>query len=78
MNNQQYVTISELTEQILKVEGVEVNVLQFAHKKRHLIKRLRYPAYPYTTRFTGSIEKLVEQRIRPIIEKEIVVDEEEL
>lgn len=72
-----YVTIQQLNEQIYKVEGVEVNVLQFAHRKRHLIKRLRYPAYPYTTKYKGSVEDLVQQRILPIIQKEIVIDEEE-
>ena len=75
--NQQYVTIKELNEQIFKVEGIEINVLQFAHRKRHLIKRLRYPSYPYTTKFNGSIDNLLQQRVIPIIQKEIVIDEDE-
>ena len=78
MDNQVYVTIEELNKQIFKVEGVEVDVMQFASRKRRILHRLRYPEYPYTTKFQGPIELLVSQRIVPIIQQEIVVDEEDV
>ena len=77
MDNLKYVTIDELNKQIFKVEGVEVDVVQFASRKRRILHRLRYPEYPYKTKFQGPVEKLVETRITPIIQKEIVIDEED-
>lgn len=78
MDNQVYVTINELNKQIFDVEGVEVDVMQFASRKRRILHRLRYPEYPYKTKFQGPIEALVTQRIVPIIQKEIVIDEEDV
>ena len=73
--SERYVTIKELNKQILEVEGVEVDVVQFAYRKRNILNKLRYPEYPYTEKFDGPIEKLVSTRILPIIQKEIVVDD---
>lgn len=70
-----YVTIQELNTQILNVEGIEVDVVQFASRKRRILDKLRYPEYPYTEKFNGSIDALINQRILPIIQKEIVVDD---
>lgn len=70
-----YVTIQELNTQILNVEGIEVDVVQFASRKRRILDKLRYPEYPYTEKFNGSIDALINQRILPIIQNEIVVDD---
>ena len=78
MDNQVYVTIKELNKQIFDVEGVQIDVMQFASRKRKILHRLRYPEYPYKTKFQGPVEQLVEQRIVPIIQKEIVIDEEDV
>lgn len=72
---ERYVTIQELNTQILAVEGIEVDVVQFASRKRRILDKLRYPEYPYTEKFKGSIDDLITKRILPIIQKEIVVDD---
>ena len=71
------VTASELTNQIFKVEGVNVDIVQFVGKKRRFLNKLRYPEYPYDTKFNGPVERLVEERIIPLIQKETVVDDED-
>ena len=75
MGTNRYVTIQELNTQILNIEGVGIDVVQFASRKRRILDKLRYPEYPYTEKFNGSIDELIDQRILPVIRKEIVVDD---
>lgn len=75
MADKRYVTIKELNTQILTVEGIEVDVVQFASRKRRILDKLRYPEYPYHEKFKGSIDDLINTRIMPIIMQEIIVDD---
>lgn len=69
------VTAAELTAQILKVEGVTVDIVQFMGHKRRILDKLRYPEYPYTEKFNGPIEQLIQQRIIPLIQQETVEED---
>ena len=69
------VNASELTAQIQKVEGVTVDIVQFMGQKRRILDKLRYPEYPYTTKFNGPVEQMVQQRIIPILQQETVEED---
>lgn len=69
------VNASELTAQIQKVEGVTVDIVQFMGQKRRILDKLRYPEYPYTTKFNGPVEQMVQQRVIPILQQETVEED---
>ena len=69
------VNASELTAQIQKVEGVTVDIVQFMGQKRRILDKLRYPEYPYTTKFNGPVEQMVQQRIIPILQQETIEED---
>lgn len=69
------VNASELTAQIQKVEGVTVDIVQFMGQKRRILDKLRYPEYPYTTKFNGPVEQMVQQRVIPILQQETIEED---
>ena len=69
------VNASELTAQIQQVEGVTVDIVQFMGQKRRILDKLRYPEYPYTTKFNGPVEQMVQQRIIPILQQETIEED---
>lgn len=66
------VDLAGLQRQIYKVEGINIDVVQFVHSKKKVLDKLRYPEYPYTEKFNGPIEQLVPTRIVPILEQEVI------
>ena len=70
------VNAAELTSQIQKVEGVTVDIVQFMGQKRRILDKLRYPEYPYETKFNGPVEQMIQQRVIPLLQQETVADDE--
>jgi hypothetical protein len=69
------VNIDQLESQILKVEGIQIELVQHMRNKRKILDKLRYPKYPYTTKFEGPIGDLIAKRITPILQQETIVED---